>query len=185
MFPKGEGYPCKEGELGVLKISAVTSGRFNSQENKFVHGDDIPDGKRLVFPKKGDLLFSRANTRELVAATCIVQDDCENAFLPDKLWNIKTDSSVLLPEFLNCLIWEPKFKETLTSQATGTSGSMLNISKGKLEATDAIFPCISIQYRFRAVYWKMQKTIISLNHFLDESEYSFSSLSQRAFSGHL
>ncbi|MBU1296878.1 MAG: restriction endonuclease subunit S [Gammaproteobacteria bacterium] len=182
---KGEGYPCKEGELGVLKISAVTSGRFNSQENKFVHGDDIPDGKRLVFPKKGDLLFSRANTRELVAATCIVQDDCENAFLPDKLWNIKTDSSVLLPEFLNCLIWEPKFKETLTSQATGTSGSMLNISKGKFEATDAIFPSISIQYRFRAVYWKMQKTIISLNHFLDESEYSFSSLSQRAFSGHL
>lgn len=182
---KGEGYPCKEGELGVLKISAVTSGRFNSQENKFVHGDDIPDGKRLVFPKKGDLLFSRANTRELVAATCIVQDDCENAFLPDKLWNIKTDSSVLLPEFLNCLIWEPKFKETLTSQATGTSGSMLNISKGKFEATDAIFPGISIQYRFRAVYWKMQKTIISLNHFLDESEYSFSSLSQRAFSGHL
>ncbi|MCP9269969.1 restriction endonuclease subunit S [Xenorhabdus sp. XENO-1] len=181
----GENYPCKSGEYGVLKISSVTSGKFNPQENKFVHEDDIPEGKRLVLPKKGDLLFSRANTRELVAATCIVPEDKNNVFLPDKLWKVKTNKMVLLPEFLNYLIREPRFKETLTSQATGTSGSMLNISKKKFESTDAIFPDLSLQNKFKSVFWKMQDTIGSLNVSRDGFNESFSSLIQKAFSGEL
>ena len=182
---KGESYSCKKGELGVLKISAVTSGRFNPKENKFVYYDDIPKNKRLIFPRKGDLLFSRANTRELVAATCIVQKSSDNVFLPDKLWNIQTDENFILPEFLHYLIWEPRFKEKLTSQATGTSGSMLNISKAKFESTEAIFPDCFLQKKFRSIFWKMQEIMESLNYSLDSSECSFSSLSQRAFSGRL
>ncbi|MBC8946995.1 restriction endonuclease subunit S [Xenorhabdus indica] len=180
---KGESYPCNEGEYGVLKISAVTSGKFNPQENKFVYEKDIPADKKLVFPKKGDLLFSRANTRDLVAATCIVPKDNSNVFLPDKLWNVKTSENILLPEYLNYLIWEPRFKEKLTSQATGTSGSMLNISKGKFETTDAIFPDLPLQKKFRSIYWGVQKYIDSLNASLDGCDASFSSLSQKAFSG--
>ncbi|MGC1509865.1 restriction endonuclease subunit S [Ketobacter sp.] len=182
---KGESYPCKSGELGVLKISSVTSGKFNPQENKLVHGDSIPEGKCLVFPRKGDLLFSRANTRELVAATCIVPKDQHSVFLPDKLWKVKTNANFLLPEFLNYLIWEPKFKEKLTSQATGTSGSMLNISKGKLEATDAIFPDLSLQNKFGSIFWTIQKTLTSLKESRDGLDIVFSSLSQKSFSGEL
>ncbi|CDH06792.1 Putative restriction-modification system specificity determinant [Xenorhabdus bovienii str. oregonense] len=182
---KGESYPCNEGEYGVLKISAVTSGKFNPQENKFVYEKDIPADKKLVFPKKGDLLFSRANTRDLVAATCIVPKDNNNVFLPDKLWNVKTSENILLPEYLNYLIWEPRFKEKLTSQATGTSGSMLNISKGKFETTDAIFPDLPLQKKFRSIYWGVQKYIDSLNASLDGCDASFSSLSQKAFSGEI
>lgn len=181
----GESYPCENDEFGVLKISSVTSGRFIPEENKFVHQDDIPEGKRLVFPKKGDLLFSRANTRELVAATCVVQQDQFNVFLPDKIWKIQTDNDTLLPEFLNYLISEPRFKEKLTSQATGTSGSMLNISKAKFEATNAIFPDYLLQSKFRAIFWKTQGMIENLNCSLEGSERAFSSLSQRAFSGQL
>lgn len=181
----GEGYPCKEGEYGVLKISAVTSGKFKPNENKFVAAEDIPDGKKLLFPKKGDLLFSRANTRELVAATCIVPFDHDNVFLPDKLWNIKTLQNELMPEFLNYLVWQPRFKETLTSQATGTSGSMLNISKGKFEATDAIFPPLGLQKKFKSLYWETQALIEKAEKSLENSEEAFSSFSQRAFSGRL
>lgn len=182
---KGESYPCKNSEIGVLKISSVTSGKFNPIENKFVHADEIPEGKRLIFPKKGDLLFSRANTRELVAATCIVQGDQNNVFLPDKLWKVQTDNKTLLPEFLNYLIWEPRFKDKLTSQATGTSGSMLNISKRKLEATAAIFPDYSLQIKFRSVFWKVQRTLDHLNVSRDGFDESFSALSQKALSGQL
>lgn len=181
----GESYPCENDELGVLKISSVTSGRFIPEENKFVHREDIPQGKILVFPKKGDLLFSRANTRELVAATCVVQQDQSNVFLPDKIWKIQTDNDTLLPEFLNYLISEPRFKEKLTSQATGTSGSMLNISKAKFEATNAIFPDYLLQSKFRAIFWKTQGMIDNLKCSLEGSERTFSSLSQRAFSGQL
>ncbi|WP_219605097.1 restriction endonuclease subunit S, partial [Vibrio parahaemolyticus] len=182
---KGENYPCDKDNYGVLKISAVTSGKFRPEENKFVYAEDIPEGKTLIYPKKGDLLFSRANTRELVAATCIVPADYNNIFLPDKLWNVKTIDDELLPEFLNYLIWQPRFKETLTSQATGTSGSMLNISKAKFQNTDAIFPPVKIQEKFTSVYWKMQETIQRMEDASIDSRKIFMSLSQKAFSGEL
>lgn len=182
---KGESYPHGPGEIGVLKISAVTSGRFNPDENKYVHKEDIPKNKKLVLPKKGDLIFSRANTRELVAATCIVSEDRNDVFLPDKLWLIETDKCILLPEFLNYLIWQPRFKTLLTSQATGTSGSMLNISKQKFEITTAIFPPIEIQESFKNVYWKVQNIIEKLESSESSISDSFSFISQKAFSGSL
>jgi type I restriction enzyme S subunit len=54
----GEERDMLESELGVLKISAVTSGYFRANEYKAVPISLINDN--LIFPKKGDLLFSRA-----------------------------------------------------------------------------------------------------------------------------
>ncbi|EJG1634285.1 restriction endonuclease subunit S [Vibrio parahaemolyticus] len=180
----GESYPCTSNEFGVLKVSAVTSGYFKEYENKFVPREKIPEGKRLLFPKRGDLLFSRANTRELVAATCIVTRDHDNVFLPDKLWKIELNES-LLPEFLHMLIQQPRFKDKLTSQATGSSGSMLNISKSKFEQTKAIFPSITEQIKFKEIYWKVTKSLTLIEASQAKSDDFFNSLSQKAFSGQL
>lgn len=144
----GENIPCKSDEFGVLKISSVTSGIFKPEENKMVDSETILASKKLIFPKKGDLLFSRANTRELVAAICMVHQDYDNLFLPDKLWSIKLDHDLLLPEFFLVLIQNEKIRDLLTKQATGTSGSMLNISKNKFEETEIIFPEINVQKYF-------------------------------------
>lgn len=181
---KGESYPCASNELGVLKVSAVTSGYFKEHENKFVSREIVPEGKSLLFPKKGDLLFSRANTRELVAATCIVTRDYDNVFLPDKLWKVEPNE-YLMPEFLHMLIQQPRFKERLTSQATGSSGSMLNISKSKFEQTMSIFPSIEEQIKFKDIYWKVMKSLASLETSETKVGDFFNSLSQKAFSGQL
>jgi len=181
----GESIPCNSEQLGVLKISAVTSGVFKASENKYVPSETIPKNKALIFPKKGDLLFSRANTRELVAATCIVPENNNNVFLPDKLWKVETNKEKLLPEFLHYSIQQPRFRELLTSQATGTSGSMLNISKAKFEETDIIFPDIVSQKKFAKVYWKIQSIFSKLNRSSVCSFDSFNSLSQKAFAGEL
>ncbi|HBA7936747.1 TPA: restriction endonuclease subunit S, partial [Escherichia coli] len=150
----GENIPCKSDEFGVLKISSVTSGIFKPEENKMVDSETILASKKLIFPKKGDLLFSRANTRELVAAICMVHQDYDNLFLPDKLWSIKLDHDLLLPEFFLVLIQNEKIRDLLTKQATGTSGSMLNISKNKFEETEIIFPEINVQKYFRNTFRK-------------------------------
>jgi type I restriction enzyme S subunit len=181
----GESIPCNSDQIGVLKISAVTSGVFKASENKYVSSETIPKNKTLIFPKKGDLLFSRANTRELVAATCIVPENNENVFLPDKLWKVEINKEKLLPEFLHYSIQQPRFRDLLTSQATGTSGSMLNISKAKFEETDIIFPDICAQKRFAEIYWKIQSVIFKLNLSNSYSFDGFNALSQKAFSGHL
>jgi len=181
----GESIPCNSEQLGVLKISAVTSGVFKASENKYVPSETIPKNKALIFPKKGDLLFSRANTRELVAATCIVPESNDNVFLPDKLWKVETNKEKLMPEFLHYSIQQPRFRELLTSQATGTSGSMLNISKAKFEGSDIIFPDISSQKKFAEIYWKIQKVFSKLNQSSVYSFDGFNSLSQKAFAGEL
>ncbi|MBS3955069.1 MAG: restriction endonuclease subunit S [Methylomicrobium sp.] len=181
----GESIPCNSEQLGVLKISAVTSGVFKATENKYVPSVTIPKNKALIFPKKGDLLFSRANMRELVAATCIVPENNENVFLPDKLWKVETNKEKLLPEFLHYSIQQPIFRDLLTSQATGTSGSMLNISKAKFEECDIIFPDISSQKKFAEIYWKIQNVFSKLNLSSVYSFDGFNSLSQKAFAGKL
>lgn len=177
----GENTPCKSGEFGVLKISSVTSGVFKAEENKVVDSKKIPASKKLVIPKKGDLLFSRANTRELVAAICMVHQDYNNLFLPDKLWSIKLNHDLLLPEFFLILIQNEKVRELLTKQATGTSGSMLNISKSKFEETEIIFPEINIQKYFRNAFIKTVSLKEKLIKSSELAKESFNSLSQKVF----
>lgn len=177
----GENIPCKSDEFGVLKISSVTSGVFKPEENKVVDCETIPASKKLILPKKGYLLFSRANTRELVAAICMVHQDYGNLFLPDKLWSIKLNHELLLPEFFLILIQNEKVRELLTKQATGTSGSMLNISKSKFEETEIIFPEINLQKDFCNAFRKIMNLKTKLIKSNELANESFNSLSQKVF----
>ncbi|MBF0140758.1 MAG: restriction endonuclease subunit S [Magnetococcales bacterium] len=179
----GDSRSASNGEIGVLKISSVTSGHFRPDENKVVTGG-VP-GKKLIFPQKGDLLFSRANTRDLVAATCIVGMDQEKVFLPDKLWRINLDSGQATPEFIKFLLTHSEFRSSLTKRATGTSGSMLNISKEKLLETTFPSPPIALQRQFSSLYWR-ERTASDRRHQVSMvTETLFSSLTQRAFRGEL
>ena len=77
----------KDGEIAVLKVSAVTKGYFIPDECKVL--DDQSNIKKYVFPQEGDLLFSRANTREMVGATAVITQNYPEYILPDKLWRIR------------------------------------------------------------------------------------------------
>ena len=180
---KGEARPAGSDEMGVLKISAVTSGEYLPQENKVV--ETIPNGKRVVIPQLGDLLFSRANTRELVAATCIVTDAPENVFLPDKLWRLEPEPEVAEATFLKFVLSHPEYREGLCARATGTSGSMLNISKAKLLSHPIPVPDIDVQRRFTKIWQSVQSSSKTHRIALGRSEMLFASLSQRAFRGEL
>lgn len=177
----GDSKPANKNELGVLKVSAVSYGFFKPQENKKI--EKVVDREKLIFPKKGDFLFSRANTRELVGATCIVQDDFEHVFLPDKLWLIDVDSEKVSAYYLHFLMLEPKFKDKLTSQATGTSGSMLNISQKKFVNTIAPIPPIELQQKFSSIVEKVDAIKARIQH--AQELPLFDALSQQAFKGEL
>ena len=178
----GENRIREEDECGVLKISAVTSGIFIPNEHKVVLAQNV---KRKVSPRKGDLLFSRANTRELVAATCIVEKDEPNLFLPDKLWRINTKENKLKKEYLKYLLSHIQFRTELTKQATGTSGSMLNISQKKFMNVHIPLPPIELQKKFSAIFWTYSEKANKFKEMKENSEHLFLSLSQRAFRGDL
>lgn len=178
----GEGRPLSEGERGVLKISAVTSGRFRPSEAKVVEGPIPPS---VIAPKRGDLLFSRANTRELVAATCLVDADCPNLFLPDKLWRIRPEATIATTEYLRFLLAHEEFREKIRKQATGSSGSMLNVSQAKVLEVVAPMPPLELQARFGRLVWRHFAADAKLREAAAESDRLFDSLVARAFDGGL
>ena len=170
-------------EWGVLKISAVTTGCFMPSEHKAV--GQPPFEKEPVVPKRGDLLFSRANTRELVAATCLVDRQVDRLFLPDKLWSISTVGHLMNKEYLRYLLANHRFRGLLTRKATGTSGSMLNISQGKLLEMKAPVPPIALQEEFRSCVWGSYSVSSRMRRANERSGTLFDSLVQRAFRGEL
>jgi len=151
-------------DLAVLKVSAVSTGWFLPNEAKAVDRSIVD--RPLVFPRRGDLLFSRANTRELVAACCLVEENVEDRFLPDKLWRVTAEPKHATNEYLCYLFRHPAFRHELTKQATGTSGSMLNISQAKLLSTSAPLPPIELQEKFSKIVKRSQaarrKSLLSL-----------------------
>ncbi|SMP71387.1 restriction endonuclease subunit S [Anoxynatronum buryatiense] len=171
------------GEIAVLKISSVTSGAFKPDEHKVAN--QLDKKKVLVKPLKGDILFSRANTRELVAASCIVEDNYDDLFLPDKLWKIVIDSKKLSNYWFNALLQNNSFRATLTKQASGTSGSMLNISKNKFENSLMPVPPIEFQKQFADIVQKIEAQKQLMEQALTEMENNYNSLMQRAFKGEI
>lgn len=124
-----EDRPAFEGEAGVLKVSAVANGHFLPSENKSV----LPsDRHRLsLHVCQGDILVSRANTFDLIGASGYVDADYPNLFLPDKLWKVVfSDPERDCPKWLIHLLNAPAMRTSLRARASGTSGSMKNISKG-------------------------------------------------------
>lgn len=180
---KADSRPANNAEIGVLKISAVTSGEYLPSENKAVLS--IPTGKKLIIPQVGDLLFSRANTRELVAATCIVLEAPQNVFLPDKLWRLDVDRSVAEATYLKFVLAHPEYRRLLCSRATGTSGSMLNISKAKLTEHSIPIPPLGLQKDFSSLWRSVHTINTKLRSEVMEADSLFYSLSQRAFRGKL
>lgn len=173
----------QDDEFGVLKVSAVTWGVFNPKEFKVINKKDIK--REIINPAKGDLLFSRANTRELVGATCIVDKDYPKLFLPDKLWNLKLNECELNKVFVHFLFQNKSFKNILTREASGTSGSMLNISMEKLRNLKFPKPPLSLQTQFAQTVEKTEALKTQYQKSLSELENLYGSLSQKAFKGEL
>ncbi|UOR07404.1 restriction endonuclease subunit S [Hymenobacter aerilatus] len=174
----GEDRDLEPDELGVLKVSAVTKGYFKAVPKALIN-------KKLIKPRKGDLLFSRANTRELVAATCIVDKDYDNLFLPDKLWRIDLNTELCNAIYFKHLLSKPEFRNELTKTATGTSGSMLNVSMAKLRSLKLPLPPIESQNRFAEIVTQIEAQKAAMQHLQLQSDALFNSLLQRAFRGEL
>ena len=174
----GEERLLKDDEIAVLKISAVTSGIFKSTEHKVVNKLEIK--KSIIFPKKGDLLFSRANTREKVGAVAIVDKDYDNLFLPDKLWRIDTND-LLNNVFLKFILSHKGFRHNIERVSTGTSGSMLNISMQKFLNIESPFPPMQLQQRFAQSIETIEIQKQWAQESLAKSEHLFQSLLKESF----
>lgn len=170
-------------EIGVLKISAVTTGTFDPAEFKVVNRAQIT--KPLRYVKRGDFLFSRANTIQLVAACCVVPKDYDRLFLPDKLWVLTLNEHLVKPQFLNYLLKNERYRDVVRALASGGHDSMLNISMKKFMTLGIPCPPKDLQNQFAAIVEKVEALKNRYQQSLTDLEALYGALSQQAFKGEL
>jgi type I restriction enzyme, S subunit len=168
----------------VLKISAVTGMTFRPWESKPVPDDYHPPAEHFV--RAGDLLISRANTAALVGAVAHVDATPKNLLLPDKLWRFlwKEPSSVE-PLFVWALFQTPAVRHEVSRRATGTGGSMKNISQKKLLEMRTIVPPLRMQQAFVERLRHVRRLKTRDDASLTQLDALFASLQHRAFRGEL
>ncbi|MCC6195271.1 MAG: restriction endonuclease subunit S [Burkholderiales bacterium] len=132
-------------ELGVLKVSAVSWAHFRADQAKALKGDYKPADSHRV--KQGDLLISRANTRELVGAVVLVGQDHPMRLLSDKTLRLVVDESNADKDYLLFALRADIAREHIELYATGTSDSMRNISQDVIASTPVVLPPLADQRR--------------------------------------
>ena len=142
--------------------------------------DNRVNVKKYVFPHKYDLLFSRANTKELVGATSIVFEDYPDLLLPDKLWRIEFNSIANFI-YMKYVLSDSSVRRSLSNDSTGTSGSMFNISMEKLKSTSIPLPPIELQKQFATIVTKIEEQKSLVKKAIDETQYLFDSLMSEYF----
>lgn len=135
-------------ELGVLKVSAVTWTEFCADEAKSLKGEYEPDGNHKV--RSGDLLMSRANTKEFVGAVVLVDRDYPFRLLSDKTLRLVIDEQRASKEYLLFALRGPRARKHIEHFATGTSDSMRNIAQGVISSTPISLPPLGAQRQIAA-----------------------------------
>ena len=137
-----DGRSARPDEWGVIKVSAMTWGRFLEEENKAVPATAMIDPSFEIRP--GDVLLSRANTSAYVGATVYVEHCRPRLLLSDKSMRLLARPEVD-PRWLNYALNSPAVRRQMSLVATGTSDSMRNISQEKVKRLELRVPPIADQ----------------------------------------
>lgn len=150
-----DGVPC------VLKTSALSNGKFLDSERKAIVRADWSRAQTTL--QANTILISRMNTPDLVGEVAYVAEDCPSLFLPDRIWMTKFRSGIEIDvRWLAYLLCSTEYKRKIKDLATGTSGSMKNISKGALFELPVSFPVAAEQTAIATILSDMDADIATL-----------------------
>ncbi len=170
-------------EWAVLKQGAVSRRFFNPLENKLLPiGIDI---KKEITAQKGDLLFSRKNSKEYVGSTAYVFEDYEKLLLPDTIFNLRYIHERVSGIYLFYLFNDKNYQNVVQNLRTGAAGSMPNISQQKLMEHSIPLPKITEQRTFEKIVLDVYKKKKKLLESKDEIENLSNSIIQKVFNGQL
>ena len=179
----GKSFTCdsnaREGAFpAILKLSAATYGDYRPYENKA-----LLDEKQFVESvevHRGDLLFTRKNTPDLVGMAAYVFETPEKLMMPDLIFRLVTNER-MTPIFLWQLINNREFRPVIQGISGGSAKSMSNISKERLKNIEVICPPISEQKKLEGVLEQVNKSKVVVQKALDETQKLFDSLMQQYF----
>lgn len=162
----------------VLKTGAATYDYFDPTQVKNLPLDYEPQEEHLL--KTGDVIISRMNTSELVGATAYVWNAPEHTYLPDRLWRAELKNTAS-PIFVWQILIQSTTKESIRRIASGTSGSMKNISKAGLLGIKVKKVSMNAQLQFSALVEQIHKSKLTIQQSLDKLEVLKKALMQQYF----
>lgn len=128
--PRAAAEPAKDGELGVLKVSAVGRDLFVPEENKRLLNDS--DFRAGDIVRAGDVLVTRANAVvDNVARPCMVDRDFPNLMLSDKTLRLAPRQGYP-GRVLLAALRSPAYRSYVREVVNGTEAK--NISQAKILA---------------------------------------------------
>jgi type I restriction enzyme S subunit len=158
--PQCENRQAEVDEWGVLKVGCVNGEQFDPSENKALPPELKPLPEYEI--KAGDLLMSRANTRELLGSATLVGEVRPKLLLCDKLYRIRIQEGEVLPRFLLLFFESTAGRFQFERDADGTSGSMKNIGQDTIKNTVVPLPPLSEQQRIVAAITIQQSQVSNL-----------------------
>lgn len=145
--PSCESRPRNINEWGVLKVSAVSWGVYQPDENKALPAGLEARPEHEV--AEGDFLISRANTAELVARSVVVETTPGCLMLSDKIVRLKL-TSLCDRRYVNLANSAPSARNYYQQVAGGTSSSMKNVSREQILNLPIALPPLKEQHRIVA-----------------------------------
>jgi type I restriction enzyme, S subunit len=131
--------------------------------------------------RRGDLLFNRTNSPELVGKTAVWDLDEPYAFA-GYLVRVRFDQTRALPEYVSGYLNSSYGKQMLFEKAK-PSINMSNISPTELKRLPIMLPPLDTQLRYRKLLAKVKVAAQAISAALPVYESLYASLAQHAFEG--
>jgi len=128
--PQCESRQAELGEWGVLKVGCVNGEQYDESENKALPENIDPEPQYEIHV--GDVLVSRANTKELLGSAAMVDETQGRIMFCDKLYRLEIGAR-LDRRYIVAFLRSPLARFQYEREATGTSGSMQNIGQDTIK----------------------------------------------------
>jgi type I restriction enzyme, S subunit len=138
--PQCDAQPADENEWGVLKVGCVNKDSFSPNQNKKLPASLQPDHSLEI--RDGDVLVSRANTRELLGLAALAENPPGKRILCDKLFRFRAKGDSFNSKFLVLALRAKPCREQIESSTNGASSSMQNIGQGVLKNLWVAMPAV-------------------------------------------
>ena len=174
----GTSKPAVEnGKYPYLRMNNLTvDGRLDLNDLKYI---DIPkDEVEKCIVRKGDILFNRTNSIELVGKTAVF-DLADDMVIAGYIIRVRLNEKIL-PEVLAQYMNLEALKNIFRSMAKGAV-NQANINAQELQNVKVYIPDMKLQKQFIEVKNQIDKSKVAIKKSLDETQILFDSLMQKYF----
>lgn len=170
-----------EGEFPILRMGNITyQGGWDFNNLKYIDLSEKDEPKYLA--RKGDLLFNRTNSKELVGKTAVFEEEKPMAIAGYliRLRPNEKGNNYYISGYLN----SKHGKKTLINMCKSIVG-MANINAQEMQDIKILIPPIELQNKYEQIVLSTKRRLKNLVTSEIASEQLFGAISQKAFAGEL